>query len=83
MRGLRAAREAAMMTQSDLSQKLGVSDVAVSRWETGERDPSTDTVRKLAAILGCSTDSLLAVPDQPEVSAGDQPADQSEQQEVA
>ena len=50
--------------QRDLSQKelaalLGVTDKAVSKWETGSAIPKTETLFKMADIFGVSRQELL------------------------
>lgn len=47
-------------TQEELAQQLGVSDKAVSRWETGRGLPDTALLLPLAAALGVSVGELLA-----------------------
>lgn len=39
------------MKQKDLADALGVSEVTVSRWLSGERNPSMRTVEKIANAL--------------------------------
>jgi transcriptional regulator with XRE-family HTH domain len=51
------------MTQKDLAVAMDVDQAAVSRWETGETKPLRKTHQKLAGILGCTVDELLA-PDE-------------------
>lgn len=46
-------------TQAELAQKLGVTNKAVSKWETGKSKPTTDTLRKLAALFGLSIETLF------------------------
>ncbi len=53
-------REEKEMTQSDLAQKLDVSDKAVSKWENGQAIPRMDTFEKLAEILGTTIDDILS-----------------------
>ena len=43
-----------------LAEKLGVHKVTVSRFVNGQRTPDYDTRRRIANILGVSTDYLLA-----------------------
>ncbi len=52
-------RERAGMTQAELAEKLGVSNKAVSKWETGAAKPGTDRIRRLAALFGVSVEQLL------------------------
>ncbi len=49
---LRAMREAADLTQSQLAQQSRVSRQALSKLERGEREPTWETVRQLAHALG-------------------------------
>lgn len=43
------------MSQKDLAEKLGVTEVTVSRWLNGERDPSIETLNRIAETLGTTT----------------------------
>ncbi len=47
------------LTQSEVASALGVSSVVYSRYETGTRQPSIDTIIQIADIFGCSVDYLL------------------------
>lgn len=49
---IKAAREAAGMTQAELAKRLGISYVGVSQWERGIRNPKYSTLKKIADILG-------------------------------
>lgn len=51
-------RKRALMSQTELAQKMGVSQGAVSHWETGDNRPQTDLIPKLAKIFGCSINEL-------------------------
>ena len=48
------------MTQRDLAAMLGVSEVTVSRWLSGERNPSIETFSKIADALGTDISYLFA-----------------------
>ena len=52
-------RQGRGMTQQRLAEKLGVTAQAVSKYETGQSLPDVQTLKSLAAILGCTTDYLL------------------------
>lgn len=56
---LRRARENRGMSQADLGLKTGLKAAAVSHFETGQRAPSFDNLRKLADALSVSVDYLL------------------------
>lgn len=47
------------MTQEELSEKLGVSPQAVSKWETGASCPDITLLPAIAALFGVTIDSLL------------------------
>ena len=47
------------LTQKELADKLGVTDKAVSRWETGKNYPDIEVLKKLADVLEVSVDDLL------------------------
>lgn len=47
------------LTQSELAAKLGVTNKAVSKWETGEAMPDTAQLLPLSEIFGVSVDELL------------------------
>lgn len=56
---LRAARERASLTQTELAARVGLAPNHVARLETGEKGiPRFDTVARLAAELGLSLDDL-------------------------
>ena len=47
------------MTQAELAEALGVTNKAVSKWETGEAMPETALLKPLARIFGVTVDELL------------------------
>ncbi len=47
------------LTQRELSKQLGVTQPTITQYENGVRKPDIVTLKKLAAILGCTTDQLL------------------------
>lgn len=52
-------RKKSGLSQEALSEKLGVSRQAVSKWETGEAVPEIGKILLLAKTFGITTDSLL------------------------
>lgn len=52
-------REARGLTQAQLGDAVGVSDKAVSTWESGKREPRMGVVEKLAAFFGVEKSTLL------------------------
>jgi DNA-binding transcriptional regulator YiaG len=53
---LRSVRLARRLSQERLAECLGLDRSTVVRWETGERSPSRDVVRRLVATLRLSRD---------------------------
>ena len=52
-------RQGRGLTQQRLADKLGVTAQAVSKYETGQSLPDVQTLKSIAAVLGCTTDYLL------------------------
>ena len=52
------------LSQDALAEKVFVPRQAVSRWETGETVPNTETLKLLSALFGVSINTLLGVPQQ-------------------
>ena len=49
------------MSQSQLAEKLRVTNKAVSKWENGKAKPSTRTMVELAKLWKISLDELLCI----------------------
>lgn len=56
---IKALREKRALTQAQLAQIIGVSDKAVSKWETGKGLPDLSLVAPLAKALGVSVIELM------------------------
>ena len=54
-------RQKTRLTQNELAEKLGVTNKAVSKWETGKTKPTTNILRKMAALFGVSVEELLKI----------------------
>lgn len=57
---LYALRKEKGMTQAELAKALGVTNKAVSKWETGEAMPETALLLPISRIFGVTVDELLA-----------------------
>ena len=55
---LKNLRKAKNLTQTDLAEKLFTSPQTISRWESGDGDPSLDLLISLADILDVDIHSL-------------------------
>ena len=51
------------MTQKELAIAIGVTDAAICQYETGAREPTLDTLRKLSEELNCTLDELIGKED--------------------
>ena len=73
MNRIRDLRKEAGWQQSDLADMLSSSRQAVSKWETGQIDLNTDTIRRLCEIFHVSADYLLGFSSRrtPEISPED------------
>ncbi len=58
-KGLREARERALLTQEELATRSGVTVSTISRVETGAQAARISTLRKLAAALGVDAETLI------------------------
>jgi transcriptional regulator with XRE-family HTH domain len=56
---LKEAREMRELNQGALADKAGLQASAISHFETGNRKPSFDNLRRLADALDVTTDYLL------------------------
>ena len=61
---LKTLREKKHLTQEQLAEHVMVSRQAVSRWETGETQPNTDTLKLLSREFDVSINTLLGSPRQ-------------------
>lgn len=50
------------LSQNELAEKVYVTRQAVSRWETGETVPNTETLKLLSRLFDVSVNTLLGVP---------------------
>lgn len=55
-----ARRKEKQLTQAQLAQRLGITDRAVSKWETGKSMPDASIMLELCGILDISVNELLS-----------------------
>ena len=55
-------RNKAGLSQEELAEKVYVTRQAVSRWETGETLPNTETLKQLSRLYNVSINTLLGSP---------------------
>lgn len=51
------------LSQKQLAEHIGVSDVAICRWESGLRIPNAENIKNIALYFGISSDYLLGLED--------------------
>lgn len=70
------------ITQAELAEALGVTNKAVSKWETGEAMPETAQLLPISRIFGVTVDELLAGERAGQASEGDRPEADEEKSEA-
>ena len=53
-------RKSVNLTQAQLAEKIGITDRAISKWETGRAMPDTSLMLELCDILGITVNDLLS-----------------------
>lgn len=77
MNRIREARKAKSLTMKELGQLIGVSESAISMYETFKREPDNATLVNIASALDVSVDFLLCLSEQSEIKK--QPPAQGEE----
>lgn len=62
MKGLEQMRKSKNKSQIELARALNVSNITISRWESGKQLPDIETVIKIAAYFDCSIDDIINPP---------------------
>lgn len=52
-------RERRNLKQSDLAEKLGISDKTVSSWEINRTEPKMGMIEKICAVLSCKKTDII------------------------
>jgi transcriptional regulator with XRE-family HTH domain len=61
---IKLLRNARKLTQTELANRVGISNGAISAYELGSRMPSYEILIKLAQVFKVSTDNLLGFSNQ-------------------
>lgn len=56
---IKSRRKNLGMTQKQLAKNVGVTDVTISRYENGEREPSFTEFIKLCEVLGMKVEDFM------------------------
>ncbi len=62
---LREARERLGLGQKQAAERLGISNVVLSRYECDERKPDPEMLKHIAVLYGTTVDYLLGLSDDP------------------
>ena len=62
---LREAREKKKMSQKDVADIIGVAKSTYSLYESGNREPNVQTIKKISDALNVSADELLGLNAEP------------------
>lgn len=63
------------ITQRELAESLGVSNGTIGMWETEKRQPDLNTVKKLSALFGVTTDYLLGLEEYTRPASAKEPSE--------
>lgn len=58
---IREMRKSKHLTQAELGKRLGLSDSAISKWESGGVELSIKTLQRICEALDCSIFDLLNI----------------------
>ena len=53
------------MSQKDVAEEIGVAKSTYSLYESGNREPNVQTIKRIADVLNVSADDLLGLNDEP------------------
>lgn len=65
MKRLREVRESKGLTQKEVASDLNITVTSYSRYETGNRNPDPEMIKKLSEYFDISSDYLLELIDEP------------------
>ena len=68
---IKQLRTANNLTQGQMAERLMVTRQAISRWETGETQPNTETLKLLSHEFNVSINTSLALQDSLSASAAE------------
>lgn len=66
MNNLKVLRSKAGKTQQEMADALSIDRITYHRYETGQREPTLATLKKIAEYFSVTTDYLLDLTDDPQ-----------------
>ena len=79
---LKIARERKGLSQKDIAEGIGVAKSTYSLYESGNREPNVQTIKKIADLLNVSADELLGIDDEPQTIAAHFDGDKYTEEEL-
>lgn len=79
---LKTARERRGLSQKDIAESIGVAKSTYSLYESGNREPNVQTIKKIADVLNVSADELLGIDDEPQTIAAHFDGDEYTEEEL-
>ena len=79
---LKIARERKGLSQKDIAETIGVAKSTYSLYESGNREPNVQTIKKIADLLNVSADELLGIYDEPQTLAAHFSGDEYTEEEL-
>ena len=79
---LKEARLKRNLSQKEVADQIGVSKSTYSLYESGNREPSVQTIKKIADVLNVSADELLGLSEQPTTIAAHFDGDEYTEEEL-
>ena len=73
-------RERLGLTQSELAEKLDVSQKSISKYERNNRRPNFETIAKMSHLFGVTTDYLLGISSQDTAAGSASPLSPEEEE---
>ena len=72
-RKFKEARKMNKLTAAEAASRLGVSQAALSSWESGNKSPTVENLIGMAELYGVTTDYLLGRTNEPQGHTGNRP----------
>ena len=79
---LKEARLKRNLSQKEVADQIGVAKSTYSLYESGNREPSVQTIKKIADVLNVSADELLGLSEQPTTIAAHFDGDEHTEEEL-
>lgn len=79
---LKAVRERKGLSQKDIAERIGVAKSTYSLYESGNREPNVQNIKKIADVLSVSADELLGIDEEPHTIAAHFDGDEYTEDEI-